>query len=145
MEFTGPVELLSKKEKIIFLQNKAEEKVVFLIKAKNNAGVAKFNIITKSIDKETIKKIELGIRPFTHLESVVKMGELKPEQSFDINVPTGFIPYGQRIRFSFSSNPLIQYLRCMEYLISRRWKAESPDCLWTRLERWEYAPCAIFQ
>lgn len=117
IEVSGPVELASAREKTIFLQNKAEKKIVFLIEAKNDAGVARFRTVTQGVGKEAIHKAELSVRPFAHLESIVKMGKLKPEKSAEINVPAGFIPYGQRVRFSLSSNPLIQYLRSMDYLI----------------------------
>lgn len=118
IEASGPVDLSGDKEKKVFLRHKAENKLVFTAQARYDAGVAKFKVIARGVDKEAVNQAEVSVRPYTHLESTVKLGELNSEQSVKINIPAGFIPYGQRIRFTLSSNPLIQYLQSLEYLIT---------------------------
>ncbi|MDD5688139.1 MAG: MG2 domain-containing protein [Elusimicrobia bacterium] len=113
----GPVELTAGSENTVFLNNKQEKKIVFMARAKNNAGLAKFSVTTTGADCSANYETELSVRPFAHLETVVKQGKLKPGQNTEIKVPADFISYGQRLRLTFSSNPLIQYLRCLDYLI----------------------------
>lgn len=118
IECSGPVEISSAKEQSVFLANKFEKKIVFTVQSKNDAGVAKFTIRAKGSKHETERKAEVGIRPYSHLETDVKYGKLNPKASEKIKVPSSYIPYGLRIRLTLSSNPLVLYLRSMDYLLT---------------------------
>ncbi|MDD5492006.1 MAG: MG2 domain-containing protein, partial [bacterium] len=113
----GPVEITSGPEQAIFLDNKQQARVVFFARCKNEAGVATVYVTASGSGYRSDFQQELGVRPFTHLESVTNLGMLKPGQEKILQVPAGYIKFGQKIRLSMSSNPLIQYLACLDYLI----------------------------
>ncbi len=118
LKAAGPVKITGqdKAEKIV-LAAKAQKRVKFFLTAKRNAGVAKFEIVAAGNGEQTLKKTEISVRPIHTLKTVVKQGKLKPTGQKEVAIPAGFIPFGQKIRCNFSSNPLFQYLGSLEYLI----------------------------
>ena len=112
----GPIKTMETK-KTVFLNNMSEKKISFFINAVNNAGVAEIKVLVNGNGYEAEQSTELSVRPFSHLESVVKLGKLKPGETNVINVPLGYIKYGQKVRLAFSSTPLIKYLCSLDYLI----------------------------
>ncbi|MCK5219330.1 hypothetical protein KAR10_07405, partial [bacterium] len=114
----GPITITDKSPVREFVLGKEKQKrVIYQARANNNAGVGKVKIVAQGAGHEIFRKREISIRPYNTLKTVVKHGTLKPEAAVDIQVPAGFIPFGQRIRFGISSNPLFKYMRSLEYLI----------------------------
>jgi uncharacterized protein YfaS (alpha-2-macroglobulin family) len=48
----------------------------------------------------------------------MKQGVLKPGASVELDVPGGFIPFGQRLRLNLSANPMFRYLGALDQLIA---------------------------
>jgi uncharacterized protein YfaS (alpha-2-macroglobulin family) len=115
----GPARITDASPAQTFLLKKDEQKrLLFQAEALDNAGVAKLRIFAQSGAYETSQEEEVSVRPGATLVSLGIQGKLAPGSSASLNVPGGFIPFGQRIRFSMSGNPLFQYLGVLDSLIN---------------------------
>jgi uncharacterized protein YfaS (alpha-2-macroglobulin family) len=114
----GPIKIVGDAEKKLHLRDGAQDKVVFLVQADKDAGVAHFNVAASGGGFAAESAAELSVRPATHLQSIVKSAMLKPERTTSFTISGNYIPYGQNLRFTFSSNRLVQYLRSLDYLIT---------------------------
>jgi len=117
MNVDGPVSLTSKAKHTVYIPDKSEKKVYYYCTAAPDAGRAEFKL-TASGNNETVDKtVELAVRPARALSTIVKSGELAAEKSVIINVPSGFIKYGQKAVFSASPQYLIKAMGALNYLI----------------------------
>lgn len=115
---TGPLKITGQSTQKFELDKDDQKKVLFFAEALQDAGVAKLTATAQGNQHKSITEDELSIRPATALESRVIEGELAPGQSKQIKVPAGFIPFGQKVRLTVSNNPIVRYLRSLDYLIS---------------------------
>jgi uncharacterized protein YfaS (alpha-2-macroglobulin family) len=118
MEAKGPVKVQEKTQTTKSLAPESSKRVLFLVEAAPDAGVAKFHVTASGNGYESVRDEELSVRPYTHLVTTVEQGTLNPGGADNIRVPSGYIPFGQRMRLSVSTNPLIRYLRSLDYLIA---------------------------
>ncbi|HVO32943.1 MAG TPA: MG2 domain-containing protein, partial [Elusimicrobiota bacterium] len=115
---TGPVKIVGQALRKIELAAGDQKRLVFLAEADANAGVAGFHVESESPGYRSVNDEELSVRPANALVTRVVQGELAPGRETSFRVPGGFIPYGQRIRLTVSNNPIVRYLRALDYLIT---------------------------
>lgn len=114
----GPVKITGKSKLAgISLAPEAQQRVKFFLTADQDAGVAKFTVNVSGNNEQISKDAEISVRPVHPLKTIVRQGKLGPGEKKQVAIPGGFIPFGQKIRCNFSSNPLFQYLGALEYLI----------------------------
>jgi alpha-2-macroglobulin len=114
----GPVKLMKDAVQNFSLGKEDQKKILFFAAAGSNAGVAQFQIVAEGNGARSVHDEEISIRPYTTLQTMVQEGELNPGQSKDVRVPGGFIPFGQKVRLTVSNNPIVRYLRSLDYLIT---------------------------
>ncbi|HJT23228.1 MAG TPA: alpha-2-macroglobulin family protein, partial [bacterium] len=118
LDAKGPVAVDGEASQTLTLSGEGQKQILFHAKAKVDAGVAHFKVTAtdeggSSYDVDT----ELAVRPGNPLSTEIKYGPLSAGGNETLQVPGGFIPQGQRIRLAVSSNPMLTYLGCMDYLI----------------------------
>jgi len=114
----GPVAVDGGAAQTLTLAGEGQKQILFHAKAKMDAGVAHFKVTATdeggaSYDVDT----ELAVRPGNPLSTEIKFGSLGAGSAESLQVPGGFIPQGQRVRLVVSSNPMLTFLGCMDYLI----------------------------
>ncbi len=116
---TGPVKIVGTAPAQTFtLKTEEQKRLIFQAEAGTNAGVAKLKISAQSGSYTASQEEEVSVRPYTTLKSAAKQGKLIPGASIDLSVPGGLIPFGQRIRFNVSGNPMFQFLGVLDALIT---------------------------
>jgi uncharacterized protein YfaS (alpha-2-macroglobulin family) len=100
------------------LPKDGQTRIAFPLRAAADAGVAKITIVAQGNDKTSRTVEELSVRPAASLQTVMKQGTLQPGASVELDVPGGFIPFGQRLRLNLSANPMFRYLGALDQLIA---------------------------
>ncbi len=113
----GPVKLTGAPTQSATLAKEDQKRMMFFAEAAQNAGVAQFQVLAEGNGARSVHDEEISVRPYNTLQTLVQEGELNPGQSKEVRVPGGFIPFGQIIRLTTSNNPIIRYLRSLDYLI----------------------------
>lgn len=114
---TNLLKIVGPAEQTTTLDKDDQKRILFYTEAANNAGVAPINVTAQGGGFHSTHEEELSVRPATHLVTRVESGELAPGQTVPLQVPSGFIPYGQEVRLTLSNNPIVKYLRSLDYLI----------------------------
>ena len=115
---THEIKMVSSAEQSTAFDKDDQKRIFFNAEAANNAGVATLKITAQGGAFHSIDEEDLAVRPYTHLVTRVFSGEIDPDRSVNLQVPSGFIPYGQVVRLTLSNNPIVQYLRSLDYLIN---------------------------
>lgn len=113
----GPVAVIGKKVMSFQLQNNMEKEFTYFAKAQNDAGKVVFEFTAEGAGESSKSVVEMPVRPAQNLKTVNSAGMIKPLDSATIKVPGGFMPFGQRVRFSISPRYLTKFLGSMEYLV----------------------------
>lgn len=113
----GPVATTASTQKVDLAKD-GQTRIAFPLRAAADAGVAKITIIAQGNDKTARTVEELSVRPAASLQTVMKQGALQPGASVELDVPGGFIPFGQRLRLNLSANPMFRYLGALDQLIA---------------------------
>ncbi len=113
----GPVSLADASRKVE-LAKEGQIRLVYPLRALADAGVAKITVTARGNGQDSRTVEELSVRPAASLSTVVKQGELKPGAIAELDVPGGYIPFGQRLRLNVSGNPMFRYLGVLDRLIT---------------------------
>jgi uncharacterized protein YfaS (alpha-2-macroglobulin family) len=115
---SGPLAVEGEGRKSVEVKKESGRRVVFALRATNDAGVGKVTLTAEGNGTVVSTTEELAVRPANPLRTTVKTGSLAGGGSVDLPAPGGTIPFGQKVRVSLSANPLILYLRSLDYLIT---------------------------
>ncbi|MBI4976882.1 MAG: hypothetical protein HZC28_05335 [Spirochaetes bacterium] len=113
----GPMKVKSAPSQTVELGNESEKRVVFFCDALEDAGLSEFTVTAEGNGEQIRTKTEVPVRPAVMMTTLSKEGKIESGKSVSIDVPGGFIPYGQRVRFSVSHQTLTKYLRSLDYLV----------------------------
>ncbi|MDD5066261.1 MAG: MG2 domain-containing protein [bacterium] len=113
----GPVRIKGEKTQTVTIGNAAEKKIYYYGQAENEAGKAVFTISGEGNDETVKTTTELGVRPVNPVSTEARYGALGQGKETSINIPGGFIRFGQKVRLSLSPFFVSQYLRGLDYLI----------------------------
>ena len=95
-----------------------QQRVVLRGQAAMDAGVAVFTVRAKSEGLGEMKNAtELAVRPGQPLRTDVKWGRLAPGETRSLAVPAGYIKYGRKVRVHVSTDPMVEYLGALDYLL----------------------------
>lgn len=113
----GPIKVNVAKQSVE-LKNKEQKTIYFSCEARNDAGKAVFTVTAQGGGEHSTRSVELPVRPARPLTVKAESGKIRPGSDESIEIPSGFIPYGQNVRISFARSTLIKYVRSLEYLIN---------------------------
>jgi uncharacterized protein YfaS (alpha-2-macroglobulin family) len=113
----GPVGITAPLSYHLKMEAKGQQRVVFHARAELEAGVARFAFQATGGGESASKNSELAIRPAAPLQTKVKYGILDPGQSRSIDVPSGYIRQGRKLRLHVSANPMARFLGSLDYLL----------------------------
>lgn len=113
----GPVTVAESTQKVDLAKD-GQTRLAFALRAAADAGVAKITVSARGNGVESRTGEELSVRPAASLQTVVKQGALAPGAAVELDVPGGFIPFGQRLRLNVSGNPMFRYLGALDRLIA---------------------------
>jgi len=113
---SGCAELLNGTESFR-LKPKEEKKIFFTGRASDCTGITVFTINTEGAGEKVTQKKELGVRPETHIETIVSTGVLSSGSETVINTQPEEFRYNNSIKVMMSRLRTAEYLPAIERLI----------------------------
>ncbi|MBK8944036.1 MAG: alpha-2-macroglobulin family protein [Ignavibacteriae bacterium] len=113
---SGPIEVISEKNKTVEINPNSTATVQFNLSAKNEIGNAKIIFETEGLAKIK-EEINIGIRPASPLVVESGSGEIKAGDKLEINLPNYFIKSTQSSTLTISKLPVIKFAKQLKYLL----------------------------
>lgn len=113
----GPLQVEGKNEIILSINNDGEEKALFTIKGKEDAGVAHITINAEGNGQSTFTETELAVRPAAPLETRIAQGTIQKGGEIKIASDEKYIREGSYKNLVVSSNKMIRCIGALEYLV----------------------------
>jgi alpha-2-macroglobulin len=117
LSVSGPLSVNGKSSYDIPIKNNQESRVLFKLKAENDAGVGKITFTASGNGETSKSETEIAVRPAATLDTAVNSGTVGGKE-VNLNVPANYIRQGKYVRLAVSSDKMVRYISALDYLIN---------------------------